>query len=1022
MRKYYRIMFTALLLSVFGLLSGYLLSSSTAVASTPGGDFNLITDQAADQNIVVRVYFDSRAELDAVSGELDIWEVHHSEGYFVAMMSPAQRDWLVALDYRVEIDVEKTAGLMAPLDARYHYFDSNYSNSNGNYIVNTLQWVNMMNDSTTELIDIGNAWQADHGGYHRDIWVLRITNEDPAYGAIEDKPPFFLFANAHAREVTTPEMALRYILYLTSGYNGLGGYNVDPDVTWLVDHHVIYVLASVNPDGHRINEADTGLNRRKNMDNDDGCTTSGSWGVDLNRNSSFKWGCCGGSSGSACVDTYRGPSRASEPEIAAFQTYFASIFTDWNGANGDDVIPPAAPDNAMGIFISLHTYSDLVLWPWGHTGTDAPNGAQLTTIGRKFAYFNNYTPQQAMDLYTTDGTTDDWTYGKFGVASFTFEMGPEYGGCSGFFPAFGCQDGIDGQPQNFWAENRPAFIYAHKIAATPYITAYGPDSQTLAVNPASVPAGNSFALTANVMDHRFGGDALGEVNAAEYFIDAPGADGSGTAMTPVDGSWGGTSENVQASVVAGYNLSVGKHYLLVHGRNTQGKWGPFTAVFFQVTQPQYSLQLTTAQDTGSADPGQVFTYTLEIENMGSNLDTYDIQLSSAWPITTSATSIGPLATGASASFEVMVTVPSDAHNGEGDVAGVTATSQGAPAVYQTLILNTSANLYQPQASPASQDGAAHPGEQVVYTMQIINQGSAPDTFTIQSAALWPLTLSAADTGPLPVDGSTDLTITVTIPLTATAGESDIATLTIASQSDPVKQTTATLTTYVGPRGPDLLLETAALSGDPGAAVIYWLAVTNIGDAADTFSLAVSGATWTVQAPADTGLVAAGASITVPVTVSVPLDAAAGASDLAQITFASPLPGAQQDSISLQTTANTVYGVTAAATPNAQTGLAWGVPVTYTLSLTNTGNTTDTFDVSVVSGWQVDFEPLAGPLGQGEGVLLTIVVYVPLGISSGQMDTAVVTITSQGNISRQVQVNLTTTTQWHNVYLPMSIRQ
>jgi len=657
-----------------------------------------------------------------------------------------------------------------------------------------------------------------------------------------------------------------------------------------------------------------------------------------------------------------------------------------------------------------------------HLFCQPPTAAQLTTIGRKFTYFNGYTPQQANQLYTVDGSSDEWTYGKFGIASFTFEIGPSSGTCGGFFPAFGCQDGIDGQSQNFWAENRPAFIYAHKIARTPYITAYGPDTQTLVVNPASVPAGNSFTLTANVMDHRRSGDTIYPVNAAEYFIDAPGADGSGTAMTPVDGSWGGTSENVQASVPTNFCDTMGQHYVLVHGRNNQGKWGPFTAIFFQVTNPPDGACLITPESVGNAAPGQIVTHTLQINNIGLNPDTYSIQFDSSWAITTTASTIGPVAGGNLAIFELLVTVPITAHNGESSAGLITITSQSLPSILFTGGLESHANIYQPQANPASQDGAAHPGEQVVYTVQISNLGSAPDTFDIQGSALWPVALSAADTGLLPVGGAADLTITVTIPLTATAGESDVATLTITSQSDPVKQTTAALATYVGPRGPDLLAETAALSGDPGAAVVYWLAVTNIGDAADTFSLAVSGAAWTVQAPADTGLVEAGATITVPVTVSVPLDAAAGASDLAQITFTSPLPGAQQDAISLQTTANTVYDLAAAATPNAQTGLAWGVPVTYTLSLTNTGNTTDTFDISVVSGWQVDFEPLAGPLGQGEEMLLTIVVYVPLGISSGQIDTAVVTITSQGNTSHQVQMTLTTTTQWHCIYLPMSIRQ
>ena len=114
--------------------------------------------------------------------------------------------------------------------------------------------------------------------------ALRITNEDPAYGAIEDKPVFFMMAEIHAREVSTPELAIRYIKYLTSGYNGLGGYDFDADVTWLVNHNAVYVLVMQNPDGYRVNEQDINAYRRKNMDNDDGCSTPSSWGVDLNRN------------------------------------------------------------------------------------------------------------------------------------------------------------------------------------------------------------------------------------------------------------------------------------------------------------------------------------------------------------------------------------------------------------------------------------------------------------------------------------------------------------------------------------------------------------------------------------------------------------------------------------------------------------------------------------------------------------------------------------------------------------------
>jgi carboxypeptidase T len=537
--------------------------------------------------VVVRLHVQDRDDLNAVAGELDIWEAHPEDLYVVAAVTPDQYEWLETLGYRLEIDAAKTAdyATRASLDPRFHYFDDFIPNENELYVVNFLQDVNTAYPDLTDLYDIGDAWMADQPGeYDRDIWVLRVTNEDPAYGAIEDKPVFFLFATIHAREVTVPELAIRYVRYLTEGYDGEGGYGVDPDVTWLVNHNVAYVLVMQNPDGHVQNEEDTGAYWRKNMDWDDGCGSSSSWGVDLNRNHSFLWGCCGGSSGDPCSTTYRGPDRGSEPETQAFESYFATVMPDQNGPNGDDEIPPAAPSDATGIFISLHSTSDIVIWPWGFTGYgDPPNYAQLRTIGRKFAYYNGYDPIGSI-WYDVDGATDDWTYGKFGIASYTFEVGPGSGSCAGFFPEYGCIDGIDGMPRSFWDENRPAFIYAHKIARTPYMTSFGPDTQDMSVLPNEVSQGTPVDLRATVVDHRYEGDLLVTVGAAEYFIDVPGEDGTGIAMTAIDGDWGDLTEEVTASVdTAG--LGAGQHYLLVHGQGTFGQWGPFTAVFLNVSGP-----------------------------------------------------------------------------------------------------------------------------------------------------------------------------------------------------------------------------------------------------------------------------------------------------------------------------------------------------------------------------------------------------------------------------------------------------
>jgi carboxypeptidase T len=560
-----------------------LLLSSLEVVPPTRAEQPSIPAQAPTAPVVVRLYVNDRVELNRVAETLDIWEVHLDKSYALVAVDPEEYQWLSSLGYRLEIDAAKTAllGIEAPLDPRYHYFDTDYTNPLGLYIVDFLQDTNSSYPNLVELVDAGDAWQALHGGHHRDMWALRITNEDPAFGAIEDKPAFFMFAGIHAREVATPELAIRYIKYLTSGYNGLGGYGLDADATWLVNHNVVYVWVLQNPDGHRVDEANTSAYRRKNMNND--LCPTGEFGIDLNRNHSFFWGCCGGSSGDPCSETYRGANAGSEPETQAFQAYITSVIPDQNGPNDDWTIAPASPLTATGTFLSLHSYANKVLWPWD-LPSPPPNEAALITIGRKLANYNGYDPSSIG--YPVDGSTDDWVYGKLGIPAYVFEVGGG-GACDDFFPPFGCIDGIDGMTRSLWAENRPAFIYLHKIARSPYVTGYGPDTDDLLAMPGVVPPSGPAQLTATVADHRYDTDPLQPIAAAEYFIDAPGADGTGTAMTPVDGAWGGLSEQAVATVDT-TGLTFGQHYILVHGQNDDGVWGPFTATFLYIAEPGVS--------------------------------------------------------------------------------------------------------------------------------------------------------------------------------------------------------------------------------------------------------------------------------------------------------------------------------------------------------------------------------------------------------------------------------------------------
>ena len=65
-----------------------------------------------------------------------------------------------------------------------------------------------------------------------------------------------------------------------------------------------------------------------------------------------------------------------------------------------------------------------MLYPWGDTTADAPNGAKLNALANRLNDFNGYRAGQGPEiLYGTTGTTDDDLYGRLGVASFTTELG-----------------------------------------------------------------------------------------------------------------------------------------------------------------------------------------------------------------------------------------------------------------------------------------------------------------------------------------------------------------------------------------------------------------------------------------------------------------------------------------------------------------------------------------------------------------------------------------------------------------------
>ncbi|KAB2974505.1 zinc carboxypeptidase [Streptomyces sp. SS1-1] len=255
---------------------------------------------------------------------------------------------------------------------------------------------------------IGRSYQG------RDIVAVKISDN---VGTDEAEPEVLFTHHQHAREHLTVEMALYLLRELTSGYG------TDARITGLVNSREIWIVPDLNPDGGEYDIA-TGSYRswRKNRQPNSG---SSAVGTDLNRNWAYRWGCCGGSSGSASSETYRGARAESSPEVKV-----VADFVRGRIVGGKQQITAG---------IDFHTYSELVLWPFGYTYSDTTTGMTaddrnaFATVGRRMAASNGYTPEQSSDLYITDGSIDDWLWGDQRIFSYTFEMYPRSGG-GGFYP------------------------------------------------------------------------------------------------------------------------------------------------------------------------------------------------------------------------------------------------------------------------------------------------------------------------------------------------------------------------------------------------------------------------------------------------------------------------------------------------------------------------------------------------------------------------------------------------------------
>jgi len=254
----------------------------------------------------------------------------------------------------------------------------------------TFAWWNDLANQYSSFV----KWNASIGvtGEGRNMPALEISYSK------SNKPWIYYQCQIHAREWisgATCQYIVNQLLKEVTGGN--------PTIVNYLSNFNMAIVPVVNPDGYQWTWASDRLWRKNRRVNGAACQNDASsrcCGVDLNRNYDDHWG-GGGSSADPCSDTFRGPSAASEPEVKATQNYIRALQT-------------SAPVYGS---IDWHSYSQLILRPYGWTRADSPSEAALSALGSAMAaaiksvHGKNYVSEKSIDLYVTTGTANDYFYG-----------------------------------------------------------------------------------------------------------------------------------------------------------------------------------------------------------------------------------------------------------------------------------------------------------------------------------------------------------------------------------------------------------------------------------------------------------------------------------------------------------------------------------------------------------------------------------------------------------------------------------
>lgn len=235
--------------------------------------------------------------------------------------------------------------------------------------------------------EIGRSYE------NRPMYVLKFSTGG------NKRPAIWMDTGIHSREWVSQATGVWTANKIAADYG------VDASVTSLLDTVDVYMLLLANPDGYAYTHSNNRMWRKTRSVN----PGSACRGVDPNRNWDASFG-GPGASRNPCSDSFHGPSAHSEVEVK-------------------NVVELIRSHGNFKAFISVHAYSQLLMYPYGYDCKNALHQRELDSVGRAAVqklsslHGTRYKVGSICNIiYQASGGSIDWAYNLGIKYSFAFEL------------------------------------------------------------------------------------------------------------------------------------------------------------------------------------------------------------------------------------------------------------------------------------------------------------------------------------------------------------------------------------------------------------------------------------------------------------------------------------------------------------------------------------------------------------------------------------------------------------------------